>query len=408
MRFNSTFFDFEIPFLEDQWYVRHDITLGIEGLAVWLDVVREWDDAIQDYQNALNIDLQAHHMMTSDFPYLYMGVRSRFSSEYTKFMDTTGCLCLQRPLAKGLCSSSNSFSVRIKMVWRESMLSALSASSQAWSTPERVMNQMWQKKEFADFYMAALGGVEIRCHRSVLSAASPVFERMLMGDLQEGLQQFVSTDELASTLEALVEFMYLGTLPIRRDYQLNLRLLELSDYYQLPKLYELCAPRVCPKLSSENILETLQRLRRLRDAGPAYESLLCRVMEHVGLHGELLTTVCTNVASPAEDDRIPCHAAARRSDVLSGDVLTRVEDCTGDAEKQVVDATNDSAAEGAVLLSFESSGPSHGGDKLGAGGREAHDIGGVIPSEQKHEPHCVAMNEADTAERPYKRHRGLK
>lgn len=261
-----------------------------------------------------------------------------------------------------------------------------------------IMNTLWRERDFTDFYIAAAGGVEIKCHRAVLAAASPVFKSMLMGDMQEGLQQFASIDEPADTLEALIEFMYIGTVPVDMDYRIILGLIEFSDFYNLPELFKICEPRLLPLVSEGNILHMLRRLHVLKNAGPTFESLFRDLTERVRDDDQLFNIVCANVALPAEDDSNACHLAAQNPNLFSYDGRTQIADFAHDAERQLVDELNDSAAGGTALLSSgEADEISLPDTNLGTQDPDAHDTSGRN-SKQKHETSGAAVDEAHTAE----------
>ena len=60
-------------------------------------------------------------------------------------------------------------------------------------------------REFTDFFIAVRGRQEVKCHRSVLSAASPLFQSMMSHEMQEASQRFANVDEPADAIIALLE-----------------------------------------------------------------------------------------------------------------------------------------------------------------------------------------------------------
>merc|ERR1719161_1741828 len=81
-----------------------------------------------------------------------------------------------------------------------------------------VMAKMWQELELSDFAIVARGGKEIRCHKSVLAAASPVLKGLLSNDMEEGRQGFANIDEDDDDLRSLLQYLYLGSLPTCADH----------------------------------------------------------------------------------------------------------------------------------------------------------------------------------------------
>eukprot|EP00931_Biecheleriopsis_adriatica_P055681 TRINITY_DN32974_c0_g1_i1.p1 TRINITY_DN32974_c0_g1~~TRINITY_DN32974_c0_g1_i1.p1 ORF type:complete len:519 (+),score=86.42 TRINITY_DN32974_c0_g1_i1:44-1558(+) len=163
--------------------------------------------------------------------------------------------------------------------------------------PDDLMLKMWLDKEYTDFHVVAKDGHEIHCHRAVLSAASPVFKGMISGEMQEGLQQFVKMDEPAFAVSSLLEFVYTGSLPEAADCSVVLALLRLSDYYQLPHLAELCAARLGPLLSGDNVQEVLGCLSVLKHAGGKYEDLFFSVVDLIRRDMNLALAVCMSAGS---------------------------------------------------------------------------------------------------------------
>ena len=86
----------------------------------------------------------------------------------------------------------------------------LSPSLNVKREPVDVMSAMWREMDYSDFSIVARGGKEIRCHRSVLSAASPVLKGLIATDMEEGPQGFYNIDEREEDLRALLQYMYNG------------------------------------------------------------------------------------------------------------------------------------------------------------------------------------------------------
>lgn len=164
-----------------------------------------------------------------------------------------------------------------------------------WS-PKFTTELMWLERDFTDFFIVAQGGREVHCHRSVLSAVSPVFKGMFAIEMQEGKQQFVTIDEPVDAVSALLEFIYVGRLPLEIDCSLILTLLRLADYYHMPILVRLCASRLGPMLSESNIADVLRCLALLRQAtNPECESIFRGVVEQVKSDMKLLFSVCASM-----------------------------------------------------------------------------------------------------------------
>jgi hypothetical protein len=156
----------------------------------------------------------------------------------------------------------------------------------------KVLKNMWSDMEFADFALIAQGGEEIKCHRCVLSAASPVLKGMLTSGMREGLQTFVKVEERAEDVIALLRYIYAQEVSHDMDCETLLGLLRLADYYQLPGLLGLCAERLGPLLSEDTIPLVLEQLSLLSQTQNEIESIFFSVMESVRSNTKLLMAVC--------------------------------------------------------------------------------------------------------------------
>jgi len=158
-----------------------------------------------------------------------------------------------------------------------------------------VMQSMWRDMEFGDFTLVARGGKELCCHRSVLAVASPVLKGLMAIDMEEGRQSFANIDEKLDDLHALLQYMYIGSLPVEADHSLLLSLLRLSDYYQVPGLWMACASRLGPLVCEANILDVLRVLKLFRGVHKDYEPIFLHVMGLVKQNDMLLALLCDNV-----------------------------------------------------------------------------------------------------------------
>ena len=103
--------------------------------------------------------------------------------------------------------------------------------------------------EFTDFSIVAQDGDEIRCHRAILAAASPVFRGMMSGEWQETLQTLERRDIAKENIVTLLEFIYLGRLPADVEYTNLMKLAQIADYYQMPSLVNQCAARISAQVN---------------------------------------------------------------------------------------------------------------------------------------------------------------
>lgn len=184
--------------------------------------------------------------------------------------------------------------------------------------PQACASKLWHDREYTDFSIVVQGNQELRCHRAVLSAASPVFKRMLSGDWEEALQTLERPDVSLEEMSLLLEYIYLGFLPIDIDAVVLTNIAQLADYYQLPELMDQCASRITPLVHKGNIVEVLSRLSLLSQTIPRFEILLHSAMEEVKSDGELLYTVCTNLQKPVSNPTPSVSAQVEAAEKSTG------------------------------------------------------------------------------------------
>jgi len=72
---------------------------------------------------------------------------------------------------------------------------------------------LFEDRELADASLNC-GGSQLRVHRAILAARSPVFKSMFVGGMQESLTAVIEIPDVdASAAEAMVEYMYKKKLP---------------------------------------------------------------------------------------------------------------------------------------------------------------------------------------------------
>ena len=64
---------------------------------------------------------------------------------------------------------------------------------------------VWQQEKFTDLLLVSNDGQEFRCHRLILSVVSPVFDRMLSHDFQEGASAQVHLQQPLKNQQAIFD-----------------------------------------------------------------------------------------------------------------------------------------------------------------------------------------------------------
>eukprot|EP00927_Polykrikos_kofoidii_P040179 TRINITY_DN34393_c0_g1_i1.p1 TRINITY_DN34393_c0_g1~~TRINITY_DN34393_c0_g1_i1.p1 ORF type:complete len:349 (+),score=55.34 TRINITY_DN34393_c0_g1_i1:103-1149(+) len=75
---------------------------------------------------------------------------------------------------------------------------------------ETTAKELWLRRPFPDAYVVAADGKKFPVHRSILAAASPVFEAAWRQPLRESEERVLRIDASAEAVEALLCFMYTG------------------------------------------------------------------------------------------------------------------------------------------------------------------------------------------------------
>lgn len=130
---------------------------------------------------------------------------------------------------------------------------------------------------------SAGGGVDLRAHKAVLAARSPVFQRLFMSDMAESRTSTVAVDFPAPVIEHVLRYAYTGRVdlgaevsgptaieavgdkvgdggrPAAGEGVTAMALLAAADYYQLAGLKRLCEERLLQRVGSvpEEALHTV-------------------------------------------------------------------------------------------------------------------------------------------------------
>jgi len=95
---------------------------------------------------------------------------------------------------------------------------------------------------------------EIRVHKLILSARSPVFQAMLGSDMVEKSRGVITImDANVTVVRQMVAYMY--TAKIDNDFDRIKELLVLANKYQVLELVNYCSSRIFESLSEDNALE---------------------------------------------------------------------------------------------------------------------------------------------------------
>lgn len=145
------------------------------------------------------------------------------------------------------------------------------------STLTADLSQLLQSSQFADTKLL-VRGKEFPVHRAVLSARSPVFEKMFDHDCKEKINGVVDIDDLSQDVcEQFLKFIYADKVD---DLEaMAPELLSAADKYQLDSLKNLCEHYLSSTLS----IDTASRLLLLADTHQA-KQLKCQCIDYITDH----------------------------------------------------------------------------------------------------------------------------
>ena len=121
------------------------------------------------------------------------------------------------------------------------------------------LKKFYLSKEMSDIQIKC-GGQTFDCHKMILSARSPVFNRMLLSEMKEKASGVVDlTDTTPEVVRELLEFIYTGNCCIdgNADPEIVCGLLEAADKYELEHLKEMCQYTLSSAVTADNCLQYL-------------------------------------------------------------------------------------------------------------------------------------------------------
>ncbi|XP_036333761.1 BTB/POZ domain-containing protein 1 [Rhagoletis pomonella] len=103
-----------------------------------------------------------------------------------------------------------------------------------------------------------IGGAQLKCHKLILSTASPVFEAMFYGPIREQQKEIDILDIGAETFQMLLNFIYAGVMPVSLSLEEAIELYYCAEKYLITDLTNTCLLAIARKLRYTNILPALE------------------------------------------------------------------------------------------------------------------------------------------------------
>ncbi|XP_054737028.1 BTB/POZ domain-containing protein 3 [Anastrepha obliqua] len=122
----------------------------------------------------------------------------------------------------------------------------------------RRFEQLLRTEKYYDcvFHIA---GAQLKCHKLILSTASPVFEAMFYGPLREQQQEIEILDISAETFQMLLNYIYAGVIDFETlSLEEAIELYYCAEKYLITDLTNTCLLAIARKLRYTNILPALE------------------------------------------------------------------------------------------------------------------------------------------------------
>lgn len=112
-----------------------------------------------------------------------------------------------------------------------------------------------------DLTLVANGGKEFKAHRSVLSEASPFFDRLLKTDMKESREGVIRLEQFSeSIMKNILDFIYTGCLEVSLTNAEDL--IEAADYLLLPDFQNMALDSLTRSLTLSNSISTFYFAKR--------------------------------------------------------------------------------------------------------------------------------------------------
>jgi len=191
------------------------------------------------------------------------------------------------------------------------------------------MLQLLNSGQLADIKIVA-NGTEIKAHRNILAARSPVFAAMFSHDMAEQRKNEVVISDLGGpVVRAMLEYIYAGTYT---ESEHTPALLEAADKYDLPELKAACESSLARDLGLANCLQLIVLADKHSAQGLRAAALqfivrnLAKVVSdagwqvHLAPHSHIMAQIISSVASlprTQEQHISVTHTRKRRRQELS-------------------------------------------------------------------------------------------
>ena len=131
---------------------------------------------------------------------------------------------------------------------------------------------LWEKRDTGDFALI-FSGLEVPCHKNVLSAASPVFAAMVENEHLEAIENKANIEVSPEVGQAFIRFLYTGELEEGILKEEATVFLELGEKFDVQGLKDLAEDQMVKLLDRKNMVEFLS-IGDMYNAGRILEAAL--------------------------------------------------------------------------------------------------------------------------------------
>ena len=150
--------------------------------------------------------------------------------------------------------------VNIEMWSEKTNTGSNGESSKNTERDSKKMTKLWTNQAFTDVTLECQGK-ELKAHKLILAAASPVFEAMFKEGTKEQLNSCVIIEDIDSDIfEVFLRYLYSGE--VDQLAEMYLELFAAADKYDVQSLRKTCIQHMAKNISVDNTLDVLALAER--------------------------------------------------------------------------------------------------------------------------------------------------
>lgn len=119
------------------------------------------------------------------------------------------------------------------------------------------MKKLYESMDHSDLIIKSSSGEEFKAHRWIITARSPVLDRMFSEEMKENLSGVFEIDDSSEVVKTLIRFIYFGDSHNEFDdiTAIDINLYDAAERYEIQELKIVCLRSIFKRLSVGNVLE---------------------------------------------------------------------------------------------------------------------------------------------------------